>query len=32
MIVLIVVAVGIPQIIMAWRGKDAREQDKKITQ
>ena len=30
MIVLIVVPVGIPQVIMAWRGKSEREQDKKI--
>lgn len=30
MIVLIVVTVGIPQVIMAWRGKSEREQNKKI--
>jgi len=30
MIVLIVVTVGIPQVIMAWRGKETREQDERI--
>ena len=30
LIILIVVTVGIPQIIIAWRGKNEREQDKKI--
>ena len=30
LIILIVVTVGIPQIIMAWRGKSERSQDKKI--
>lgn len=30
MIVLSVVTVGIPQIIMAWRGKSEREQNEKI--
>ena len=29
-IVLIVVTVGIPQILLAWRGQNEREQDKKI--
>lgn len=30
LIILIVATIGIPQIIMAWRGKDERSQDKKI--
>ncbi len=30
LIVLIVVTVGIPQILLAWRGQNEREQDKKI--
>ena len=30
LIILIVVTVGIPQIIIAWRGKSERSQDKKI--
>lgn len=30
LIILVVVTVGIPQIIIAWRGKNEREQDKKI--
>ena len=30
LIILIVVTVGIPQIIIAWRGKNEREQNKKI--
>lgn len=30
LIVLIVVTVGIPQILLAWRGKNEREQDKRI--
>ena len=30
LIVLIVVTVGIPQILLAWRGKSEREQDKRI--
>ena len=30
LIILIVVTVGIPQIIIAWRGKNERAQDKKI--
>ena len=30
LIILIVVTVGIPQMIMAWRGKNERSQDKKI--
>ena len=30
LIILIVVTVGIPQIIIAWRGKNEREQDQKI--
>ena len=30
LIILIVVTVGIPQIIMAWRGKNERSQDRKI--
>lgn len=29
-IILIVVTIGIPQIIMAWRGKNERSQDRKI--
>lgn len=32
LIILIVVTVGIPQIIMAWRGKNERTQDKRIEQ
>ena len=30
LIILIVVTIGIPQIIMAWQGKDERSQDEKI--
>ena len=30
LIILIVATIGIPQIIMAWRGKDERSQDEKI--
>ena len=30
LIILIVATIGIPQLIMAWRGKDERSQDKKI--
>ena len=30
LIILVVVTVGIPQIIMAWRGKNERSQDRKI--
>ena len=30
LIVFIVVTVGIPQILLAWRGKSEREQDKRI--
>ena len=30
LIILIVATVGIPQMIMAWRGKNERSQDKKI--
>ena len=30
LIILIVVTIGIPQIIMSWRGKDERDQNRKI--
>ena len=30
LIILIVVTIGLPQIIMAWQGKDERSQDEKI--